>query len=210
MAEIKIEKKKPIWPWIILALVILALLYFFVFADDDNDDMDATETEQVEGGTVWEEETDTTTWETETDTANWNNQGGVQGYLTYISDNDRMGIDHEYTNNALIQLMNAVQAKADEMNYNIDADMQEIRQDAEAIQRDPTSLNHANRIKSAGTKLANVMENMQQEQYPNLSSDVEEVKTAAQNINETTPTLDQRDQVKMFFDEAGDLLRKMS
>ncbi len=65
MAEIKIEKKKPIWPWIILVLVILALLYFLVFADDDDDkdDMDDMNTEQVEEETAWEDDTDTTTWE---------------------------------------------------------------------------------------------------------------------------------------------------
>lgn len=204
MAEIKIEKKKPIWPWIVLALVILALLYFFVFADDDNDDLDAVETEQVEEGTVWEDE-----METETDTANWNT-GAVQSYLTYISDNNRMGLDHEYTNNAIIELMNAVQAKADEMNYDISADMQSVREDAQVIQQDPMALNHADRIKSAGMKLANIIENMQKEGFPNLSNDVNEVKTAVQNINETTPTLEQRDQIKMFFDEAGDVLSKMS
>ncbi len=32
MAEIKIEKKKTIWPWVTLGAVIVALLlYFFVF-----------------------------------------------------------------------------------------------------------------------------------------------------------------------------------
>ena len=210
MAEIKIEKKKPIWPWIILALVILALLYFLVFADDDNDDdMDEIETEQVEEGTVWEDDTDTTSWETETD--NLGTTGaGVEAYLAYISDDAKMGIDHQYTNNAIIELMNAVQAKADEINYDISADMQEVRAEAQAIQQDPMALTHANKIKSAGTKLANIMEKMQKDQFPNLSQDVSEVKTAAQNINESTPTLDQKDQIKKFFDEAGDVLEKMS
>lgn len=210
MAEIKIEKKKPIWPWIILALVILALLYFFVFADDDNDDMEDVNTEQVEESTAWDDDTDTTTWDNETNT-DWDNTGqGVAGYLTYISDNDRMGVDHEYTNNAIIQLINAVQAKADEMNYDISADMQAVRQDAQEIQRDPTATTHANKIKDAGTKLANVIEKMQMENYPNLSTDAQEVKTAAENINPSTETLQQRDQIKKFFDEAGDVLRKMS
>lgn len=207
MAEIKIEKKKPIWPWIILALVILALLYFLVFADDDNGEIDDVETEQVEEGAVWQDEEETTTWETETDTATGE---GVQAYLTYISDNNRMGVDHEYTNNAIIQLMNAVQAKANELNVDINADIQAVRQDAQAIQRDPTATTHANKIKDAGTKLANVIEKLQKEKFPNLSSDAQEVKTAAQNINASTQTLEQKDQIKKFFDEAGDVLRKMS
>lgn len=35
MAEIKIEKKKPIWPWIVAALIIGALLYFVFVKDHD-------------------------------------------------------------------------------------------------------------------------------------------------------------------------------
>lgn len=33
MAEIKIEKKKPIWPWIVVALIIGALIYY-IFVQD--------------------------------------------------------------------------------------------------------------------------------------------------------------------------------
>jgi hypothetical protein len=34
MAEIKIEKKKPVWPWII-AVVLVAVLIYFVFLRDN-------------------------------------------------------------------------------------------------------------------------------------------------------------------------------
>ena len=214
MAEIKIEKKKPIWPWIILVLVILALLYFLVFADDDddNDDMEEVDTEQVEEGTAWEDDTDTANWDDSE--SNWENDslstGSVSGYVAYVSDKSKMGVDHEYTNNALIELMNAVQAKADEMNYDISADMQQVRQSAQAITKDPTAMNHANTIKDAGTKLANIIEKMQKEKYPDLSQDVQEVKTAANNIKPDVQTLQQKDQINKFFDEAADVLKKMS
>lgn len=35
MAEIKIEKKKPIWPWIVVVLIIAALLYFVFLGDNE-------------------------------------------------------------------------------------------------------------------------------------------------------------------------------
>ena len=219
MAEIKIEKKKPIWPWIILVLVILAILYFLVFANDnEDDDMETDETEQLQEENVWEEE-DTTTWGAESDTTAWDttatdtlggSQAGVSGYLTYISDKSKMGVDHEYTNNALLQLVDAVEAKANEINFDIQADMQSVRQDANAIQQDPTGQNHANKIKQAGTKLADILEKMQQENFPNLSQDVQEMKTAANNIQGSVKTLEQKDQINKFFDEAADVLRKMS
>ena len=35
MAEIKIEKKRPIWPWIIALLIIAALVYFMFLRNDE-------------------------------------------------------------------------------------------------------------------------------------------------------------------------------
>ena len=184
MAEIKIEKKKPIWPWIILVLVILAILYFLVFANDDDDDIEDVNTEQIEEETVWEEEADTS-WEEET--------GAVAGYLSYVADESRMGIDHEYTNNALIELMNAVQAKADDMNYDISADMEKVRQQALKIQQDPTALTHSNTIKDAGMQLVNILQNIKDEALPQLLQDVQEAKTEASNTDVSVQYFKQKD-----------------
>ncbi|MFB3387104.1 hypothetical protein [Flavobacterium sp. LAR06] len=35
MAEIKIEKKKLIWPWIALVLIIGAIIYYVYFTDHE-------------------------------------------------------------------------------------------------------------------------------------------------------------------------------
>lgn len=41
MAEIKIKKKSPVWPWILLIIIILAALaYYFMVYNDDNKDAD--------------------------------------------------------------------------------------------------------------------------------------------------------------------------
>lgn len=34
MAEIKIEKKRPVWPWIVAVLLIAGLLYYVFLKDD--------------------------------------------------------------------------------------------------------------------------------------------------------------------------------
>lgn len=202
MAEINIEKKKPIWPWIILVLVILGILYFVFFSNGENG-MDDQETTT--------EEMDTVTGEDErNETSIGADTMGVAAYLSYVEDEERMGRDHEYTNTALLRLISAVQAKADEMNYDISADMQSIRQDAEKITNDPTATDHANSIKNAGQKIVDVLEGMQQENFPELSQDVQEARDAVQNIDTSTQTLEQRDQVKSFFSETADVLRKMS
>ncbi|WP_426485328.1 hypothetical protein [Flavobacterium sp. 2] len=33
MAEIKIEKKKPVWPWVAVLLVIAGIIYYIYFCD---------------------------------------------------------------------------------------------------------------------------------------------------------------------------------
>ena len=35
MAEIKIEKRKPVWPWIVALLIIGALIYYIFVKDHD-------------------------------------------------------------------------------------------------------------------------------------------------------------------------------
>lgn len=44
MAEIKIEKKKPLWPWIVAVLIIGALVYY-VFVKDHEANSETTTTE---------------------------------------------------------------------------------------------------------------------------------------------------------------------
>lgn len=66
MAEIGIEKKKPIWPWIILVLVILVILYFLFFSDgdtnNDRDNIDNTE-QQMDRQNYQETDQDTVRFE---------------------------------------------------------------------------------------------------------------------------------------------------
>ena len=38
MAEMKIEKKKTIWPWILIGLIVFAVILYSSFFRKDNDD----------------------------------------------------------------------------------------------------------------------------------------------------------------------------
>lgn len=207
MADIDIEKKKPVWPWIILVLVILAILYFLIFAgDDDADDLDETTTEQVEDTTVWEDQDENTAaWDTEDTTGQ-----AVSDYIAYVGDKSRMGIDHTYTNNALVELTNAVESKAQQENVDITADMQEIRQDAQEVTEDPMATDHANIIRNTGAKIVDALEKIQQESYPDLSGDIENLRNSLQEIDPSVQTLEQKEDVNSFFDQAADVLRNMS
>jgi heme/copper-type cytochrome/quinol oxidase subunit 2 len=58
MAEIKIEKKKPVWPWIV-ALVLIAALVYFVFLRDNEGEY--TNEDSIENNTTLENTSDTDT-----------------------------------------------------------------------------------------------------------------------------------------------------
>lgn len=59
MAEIKIEKKKPVWPWIVAILLIAAVAYYVFVKDDETRNDRSVETENAVS-------TDTTTLATDT------------------------------------------------------------------------------------------------------------------------------------------------
>lgn len=153
MAEIKIREKKPIWPWILIgALILAAILYFAVFADDDGvDDMDDVNTEQV----MDEDADEMNANNPNNDSDQYANSSGssdqaIAKYSDYIGDSSRMGIDHEYSHGALTHLIDAVQAKANDMGVDIISDMQQAKQSADAVTADPYELHHADNIKKSG------------------------------------------------------------
>lgn len=207
MAEIKIEKKKSVWPWILVAvLLILALLYFFVWADNDDDDMDDMDDMNTEQVMEEDEMVDDTTNYSEAGTTGY--AAAVNEYDTYIND-PKMGRDHEYANGALLKLIAAVEATADKIGVNIEADLEKAKSEAQDIKKDPMAVTHANGIKKAGDNILNALETMQKEKFPDMGNAYTKVETAYKKIEGNKETLNQKDAVKSFFQEASTLLNSM-
>jgi hypothetical protein len=205
MAEIEIEKKKSKWPWILLALLILAaLLYFFVWADDDTDDMD--DMENVTTEQVVEEN------EVEEETAEWEDNAGdttsVQAFDAYIKNPD-MGLDHKYTNGALLKLIAVVKTVADKNSVDINADLQNAKKEANSIKKDPMKVTHANSIKDAGQHILKGLKTIQEEKFPDLSNAYSDVDKAFAKIEGNQETLNQKEEVKTFFQKVSSLLNSM-
>lgn len=204
MAEIKIEEKSPVWPWIVLAVVVIGVLvYFFAFHGDDDDTNDRrheqTEQNRDEMGEARKAAP---------------NISAVTAYVSFIivseTDSNSMGLDHEYTNEALLKLTHATRAMADEIGYDIQKDMDEVKTHADKITRDPYETSHANSIRKSAETLAKVLKNVQQNAFPNLASEANGVRNAAQAIDPDALTLDQREEVKNFFMESARMLEKMN
>lgn len=195
MAEIKIEKKPPVWPWILLGLLLLGgLIYWFALRDNDGNAMtdvtDSTETMPMN---------------------NMAETGAVAEYLTFVEgDTEPMGLDHEFTNAALMKLTAATQAVADQTDYDIKADLDQVKEHANQIEKDAFETTHANSIRKAAETLGGALHRMQEAKFPQLSNEAQAVVDAADKINPDVLTLDQKPAVKGFFSEAADLLRRMN
>lgn len=191
MTEIKIEKKKPLWPWILLVLGLLVAAWFFFFRNDKEETMETADNNALID--VHE------------------NNSTVAAYVTFInSDTNKMSLDHSFTSEALTKLTDAADAMATEAGYDVKVNIAQAKQYAEEITKDPMSTTHADKIRSAADVLSTSLQNMQQAKYPGLSTEAADVKSAATAINPETLTLDQRDAVKSFFRKAADLLNRMN
>lgn len=200
MAEIKIEKKKPVWPWILLGVLIIALLIWFIGRDDDEDQEEIMEdvTEQVD-----------TTDQIDNDKSD--SPEALEMYTDYIrKGEDKMGLDHEYTHQAFTHLIKALEETAEANNYDLQQDLDSVNVKIDRIQRDPMSLNHANLIKDGFQSISNVFTNMQQAKFPDLDGEVAQLQQYANNLNVNKKTLEQKNIVKGFFDEAEQLLTEMN
>lgn len=195
MAEIKIEKKKPVWPWLVLGVFIIGLTIIYLLANNDNDREDAVvanpeSTEAVQGN---EPDAVLTTY-----------------YVLIESDPDSMDISHEFTNEALTGLIQATSYTASKNNFDIHADLDSAQRYADVIKKEPFETSHANKIQKAANILTTALVNLQQSKYPGLTNEANEVKAAASRINPEVLTLEQKAEVKTFFREAKDLLREMN
>ncbi len=193
MTEIKIEKKKAIWPWLLLLLLlgIIAVVWLYFFRYDKKETMETADNKALID--VRE------------------NNSTVAAYVTFInSDTNKMSLDHAYSREALTKLTDAVDAMATEAGYDVKVDIAKANQDAQDITKDPLSTTHADKIRSAADVLSTSLQNMQTAKYPELSAEAADVKSAAAAINPETLTLDQRDAVKSFFKKAADLLNRMN
>lgn len=197
MTEIKIEKKKSIWPWLLLFLGIIAAIWFFFFRNEeiqpDNTKETTEKNEMLENNEMN------------------SNSNAVSAYTMLIEEHsNEMGLDHEFTSEAITKLANAVEAKAAETNFDITENITKAKQLAKEITEDPMSTNHADKIRNAADILSTSLQNIQEDKFPNITADSQDVKRAAAAINPKILTLDQKEAVKYFFSKSADLLTKMN
>lgn len=205
MADINIEKKKnkPVWPWILGALLLVGIIWAIAGSGDEEEREVAVVEQPMEDQELAREPQSNV----------YANEGAMNSddFVSYVNNEEikeRMGTDHEVTATALMKLSAAIEdLSRGDGTYS--QQINEIRQSAEQIQSDPQSLQHSEKVSVAFTNAANLLGQIQQNKFPEASSDVEEVREKANELNANEQLLEQKEEVKEFFNEAAEAVEKM-
>lgn len=202
MAEIKIEQKKQIWPWLLAGLVVAGmLLYFMVFRNSDNVD----ETEIVTEENYISGTNDTNLLGVK------ENNSTVAAFVSFVeNDTSRISLDQAYTNEAFLRLTAATNAMAGEIDYDIQADLNKVKESATLVANEPFETSSAKNIRNAADNSNLALQHMQLAKYPWLTDEVEDLTNASTAINPEALIPTQNEAVTNYFIKAADLLDKMN
>lgn len=206
MAELNIERKeRSVWPWVLGGLLLLALLIWFLFGRSD--DREAVTAGPVAGDTVV--------------TAPAAAAGGEElpaavSEFVRFSETPVTGTAtqaHDYTADGLRKLADALGAVSQGVTVSgvdVEERLGAIRTHADAMQRDPTSTQHALQTREAFLIASGLMQQFQEARFTGLTAQVGEVNDAASAVQSDRPLLDQMTEVQRFFERAAHAVREMA
>ncbi|WP_066218933.1 hypothetical protein [Formosa haliotis] len=212
MAEIKIEKKKPIWPWILGLIVVLGIISFLFYATNNNDDyMDDINTNQpVMTDTI-----------SDNSNSSYNNAPSSNTTTKYkpsstylvnveesLKDSMKLGTDYIYTAKAFYNLANASASKAVETNLynstslkNLESELIQFKS-AQMGQEDFSKLD----LKTLSSEITAVISEIQNKNAPNLDKEVSNLKTVSNELNASTDWAKQQKNIQDYLNTAYEIL----
>lgn len=207
MAEIKIRKKSPIWPWILLVLIILAALwYFFIYLDtadiDDADEVDDLNTEQIDDESYNSEDNTNSDAYSETDSTyntSGSNQLSSQPVTTTIAD----------ANKSMIDLIDAVRTKSLQTKVTVNNDLKAQREKLIKTTSSTSESSWMNTMKSSGDQIIAAMQTLQKEKYPQLTNEVTSAQNSLQMVDASKTFEDQKARIDTFIRDVVTTLNKM-
>jgi len=218
MAQIRIEEKKntSILPYI-LGLLLLGLVAWgaFAFLDDEDNDSALLDQEEIEAplaemATEITGQPDGTYTDLDKDDIEVYRESFAK-FMTYTTDmKGEMGLDHEFSHNALTYLAEATENIADAYDVDITDNTSRAKQLADEITVDPMATNHAEKIRMAAINITETLERVNTTVMNNKATNsLVDLRKEAQAINGGTLTLNQKEDVRGFFRAARAVLAEM-
>ncbi len=209
MAELHVQKKEGnVWPWIVAAVIVLALLFWFLWGRGDDLNVAAVnDTDSTMVGAMPNDGMMPGTAQTA--------GGAVTQYLQFVDarSSRTTGVTHDYTADGLRHLAAAIDevASADTVGgIALAPRIEEIRERADAMQRDPTSTQHALQTREAFTIVSSMIAQMRPAGTDRAVNNLDELQNAAMAIDPSQALTDQGNRIEDFFAQAADALRDMS
>lgn len=222
MAEIKIEKRKPIWPWIVAGILILGIAIYFLTDDGSTgtrDQQSAYGTERTDNDRQASSEirkTDRNNSGRDRDKSIMGQNDGndkmsdpaVQTYVSFVREdlkNEDFKENNEKVRQAFIHLTEATQSKAQQLGTQSDR-INIAREHADQLSG--TTANAEN-IRATADILADELSRIQQSKFPDLDKEAKNLKEASADIRPEERPSEQGQEIKSFLTEAADLLENM-
>ena len=214
MAEIKIEKKKPVWPWVLVIIIILAAIFFFWYYKEN--DVDATDDlivndtiSQVDEGLEYQNEVrDTSTLYTGR-YGTVREEHDLADYLSFVDGIDNRSADKNYYRTAFFKLITATKREAEIKNVDVNSHISTAMENAEMLTNDPTTTKTSKNASGAAQAVAMALGKIQQDAFPNLSNEANAVQESAQKVESTGSMEAQNSNLDTFFDKSATLLQRM-
>ena len=205
MAELHIERKeRSTWPWMLAGALLLAIVVWYLFSRDGADRVaaDVPVTTSASTGAVV------------SDSAGAELPTEVRDLVRFTETRAAAGAgpSHDYTSTGLRHVAAALGAIGGSTAGNVDVRTRvtEIRERADAMQRNPASTEHALQAREAFLVASSLMQQMQQGRGDVALGAVREVHDAATAIEPGTRLLDQTARVERFFDRSANAVRELA
>lgn len=206
MAEIKVEKKKPIWPWIVGILAVLLIIFLlFMFMDDEGTDEDIEERDQQveEAIDPYEETTDGRDYDYP--------QNAIGQYLYYVEEEyeeREIEENQEYPQEAMHKLAAAVEEKIRDHKDEPNQELEElVDSDTAATAQNQMSVEE---IEEKGRIVLDGFIHLQEIFYEDLDDEIQELQSDFQEIAQTMEGEERAEAVTGFYRQAAEVLREMS
>ncbi len=203
MAELHVQRKeRSLWPWILAAVILLFLLYWFLWRGDDG--MNVGTTDVADSAMVG----------VAPNTGAMTAVAGpaVTQFLGFVDARSSRSANmaHDYTADGLRQLATALGeiAAGDSVGgVAVQPRVDEIKERADAMQRNPNATQHALQTREAFILASSLIAQMNGNAGSAGAANLSALQNAATAIEPSTALLDQADRIEQFFMLAGEAIR---
>lgn len=226
MAEIRVEKRKPVWPWIIAGLAVLAIVIFLVAGNDNDRDRKqsaAYNTERDYGNDNIIEKNDNSKVATIDDSrdktrdhdknmlgnSDKKEHREVAEFVEFVrTDLKDEELDHRNLTRAFNELQDATESIAENSGYPKEY-IEDTKEYVDMIDKESFEEQNADQIRRTADVFADHLQKMQMAKFPQLKTDALQLIESSKKINTSQPAINQSAEIRSFLAEAADLVEKM-